>query len=70
VRVLAGAALLTNALLPITFFAMAVARRSGGDEGTWAVMLFHPLVIAAPVLSIVVIAPQMRRQRRSAREPH
>jgi hypothetical protein len=55
-RVLAGVALLTNALLPISFFWMAAAQRSGGGEGMWAVMLFYPLVLVAPILSRTTMA--------------
>jgi hypothetical protein len=69
-RVLVGVALLMNALLPISFLSMAMAQRSGGDEGMWAVMLFYPLVLVAPVLSIVTMALQMRGLRGRVQGSH
>lgn len=61
-RILVGIALLMNAVLLISFFAMATAQRSGGDEGMWAVMLFYSLIIATPILSIIAMTVRMRRQ--------
>ena len=69
-RVLVGIALLMNALLPISFFSMAIAQRSGGDEGMWAVIIFYPLILVAPILSIITMALQMRGQPRRGQGSH
>jgi hypothetical protein len=60
-RAMVGVTLLANALLPISFFSMATAQRSGGDAGMWAVMLFYPLILVAPLLSITTVVLQTRR---------
>jgi hypothetical protein len=54
-------AIAMNIMLPISFLALGAAQRSGGDEGIWVVTLFYPLVIGAPLVSILTIALQMRR---------
>ena len=69
-RALVGVALLMNALLPISFLSMGMAQRSGGDGGMWAVMLFYPLVLVAPILSIITMTLQMRWQREGGQGSH
>jgi len=54
-------AVATNLMLPMSFLALGAAQRSGGDAGLWAVMLFYPLVMGAPLVSILTIMRQMRR---------
>ena len=54
-------AVATDIMLPIAFLALGAAQRSGGDAGLWAVMLFYPLVMGAPLVSILTIMLQMRR---------
>jgi len=54
-------ALLLDAALAISYVSLGIAQRSGGDQGLWAVLLFYPLAVIAPAVSIIVFWRLLRR---------
>ena len=48
-------AIFLDTALALSYLSLATVQESGGDEGFWAVILFYPLIVVAPVVSVAAV---------------